>query len=531
MALPMMDFRVTAHWPIICLLLMVLAGCQHTLQKSGAQANKITSGKSLERWVETALTPYLVEQIGEHPRFRAQRIQVAKLEGNQPAPQMDALSARLREQINDVLLSLPSGKLAWQPEQLAVPTWDQPLLCQHAPPPHYLLGLEFQALEKNLWTLSVRALDLEEQSWVGGFGLRWRGRLTREQRNDLSKRYTDESLRGLRNLPFEMDQADLTARHLAHRLSCRLLQQQDNPSKLFLQPPSDDPFAQRTFSMLSHYLIQYREASIAADEAQADMMLAGELVSVDGPLKQLWVFARTTDGAAIPGLSAKAYVQLPQITAPQRTATPPDPEPVLASLATDVHTPPLKTRTQDTEVALQLLVPASPNHCRDKNPWRGGVHRAYTADRCFALELRVPDGAETFLIHRRADGSLVRLAPDRCRGLSHPGHRQGKLQTLRFPPHVGSGGTSILWKGPGVERFIALSLMPTLKNRPLRDHLLSLSGGCEHSHSSVFRGARAQQWLEELHQLARQLGPSVHWQEKLIGDTTLSLNQRREPFD
>lgn len=529
MSFPKCDQRAPSYWLAMWLLFLLLTGCQHAVQNSRAQANELPTGGSLGRWVETELTPYLVEQLGQDPLFRDQRIQVAKLEGNRPTAQMDALSAHLRNQINDVLLSLPSGKLAWQPEPFAGPAEDQPLQCLQAPRPHYLIGLEFQQLKGNLWSLAVRALDLGEQTWVGGFGLRWHGALTPEQRKALSQRYTDESQRGLRNLPFEMHQADLAARHLAYRLSCRLLKQQDNPTRLYLQPLPDDPFAQRTFSMLSHYLIQYREASIAADAAQADMLLAGEVLSVDGPLKQLWVFAQTPDGAAIPGLSAEAYVRLPRTPAPSTKASTAVTASEVVRLPANApglpRTDPPSTSSPSGEMGeeFQVLVPASPDHCRDRNPWHSGVHQSYTQPLCFALELRVPHGVQTFLIHRRNDGSLVRLAPDRCRGLSHPGRRQGELQTLRFPPLVGRGKTSILWKGPGVERFIALSLMPTLKNRQLRDHLLKLSGGCEQRNSRVLRGERAQQWLAELNRLAGQLGPTLYWQEKQIGGNTLSL--------
>ena len=74
--------------------------------------------------------------------------------------------------------------------------------------------------------VSVRALDVQAGEWVSGFSRNWSGSLTSAELRALQERRTDESLRGLRVLPFSTGQTDLAAAYLANNLSC-LLRQQD----------------------------------------------------------------------------------------------------------------------------------------------------------------------------------------------------------------------------------------------------------------------------------------------------------------
>ena len=205
---------------VFCLFTVALCACSAHAPRFRADDD------SLRRWVEKDLGPYLVEQLGRHPRFKGAPILVVKMAGADVQPEMDELTAEIRARLMDILIREPTVHLAWRPTQ---PPWEHhrtlaQVQCRARHATHYIVGIETRISRARELEVSVRALDLREGEWVRGVGRSWRGRASASQVAAFQRRQTDRYLRGLRVLPFTETEIDLAAEYLAHNLSC-LLQQ------------------------------------------------------------------------------------------------------------------------------------------------------------------------------------------------------------------------------------------------------------------------------------------------------------------
>ncbi len=526
---------------LLLVLWLLLSGCQpELLLPQFARANglhsvhdgnkRASTNDALERWIEQELGPYLVAQVGRHPRFQGQRLAVVKMDGAEVSPQMDQLTAHLRDRIDNILLTIPQSQLAWQAQDDPALNASGPLQCNRKQPLDYLIGLELKLLGRQRLDVSVKALDLDDRSWLGGFGKHWQGTITPAQQQALHSLQADESLRGLRELPFESHQADVAARYLAHGLSCQLLQQSTESGKLYIETEHTDPFVHTTFKLLGHYLAQYRQAAITDRRSDAELILSAERQPIHPQLDQLWVAARTHDGERIAGLTAETYVRpatasqpvavIPAATVaatqkpPQVNKPQPEPAPRATGIAEPVtvietpsppsgHRPP---RQRGPEL-LQVLVPSHLRQCHTRQPWRQGERHLPTDDfpgqaACFALQLRIPADQQAFLIKQRADGSLLRLAPDRCRGLVRTMDRRSGIDTLRFPSKYLSGSRAVLWPDINDAGYFAITAASGQAATQVRQQLTKLPGACDGSRGVLREAGQQQRWLQEMEDLA-----------------------------
>ena len=70
---------------------------------------------SLDKWLEDTLIPYLVQQFGEHPRFKGQPILLVRMHSDNVQPRIDELTDHIREKIIDSLVREPGLDLYWRP--------------------------------------------------------------------------------------------------------------------------------------------------------------------------------------------------------------------------------------------------------------------------------------------------------------------------------------------------------------------------------------------------------------------------------
>jgi hypothetical protein len=130
----------------------------------------------------------------------------------------------LRDRLRNSLADVPGIRIAWQPEQSALGTVNGNIDCAKDDV-HYFIGIELTEDRSGSLHVEVRALDIEDKTWVSGFSRSWRGPLSTPQRRLLRQPETDLSFRGHRGAPYEESQTDLLAAHLAHDLGCTLLRQ------------------------------------------------------------------------------------------------------------------------------------------------------------------------------------------------------------------------------------------------------------------------------------------------------------------
>jgi hypothetical protein len=305
------------HTLFALLVLLLAAGCsQNPLRLEG------NGGPSLQQWVDTDLAPYVSQQLGQHPRFKGEPVIVVRLDGDDIQPDIDGLTRSIRDQLMGSLLKTPGVHVPWQPQQQQVQhhrRLDQ-LQCGRSRDASYYIGIEIARTATAQFRVSVRALDVQASEWVSGFSKHWSGSLTANELRALQERRTDESLRGLRVLPFSAGQPDLAATYLANNLSCLLRQQDVEDLKIKVDTlASDQPQLRTLLQLIGNNLSRYREVQVTDTERQANFVLRGETHMVHPGLYQVWVILHPRDsGEHLAGMDTATWVSIPATGSPSK---------------------------------------------------------------------------------------------------------------------------------------------------------------------------------------------------------------------
>lgn len=290
--------------------LLLLAGCNQS-QLRPDQDNQA----SLQGWVDTELAAYVSQQLGQHPRFKGEPVIIVRLDGDDIQPDIDGLTRNIREQLMDSLLKTPSIHLPWQPQQRLAQHHRRldRVQCGRRHDASYFIGIEITRTVNMQFRVSVRALDIKAGEWVSGFGHHWSGHLTGSELRALQVRRTDESLRGLRVLPFSEAQPDLAATYLANNLSCLLRQQDVENLKIRVEPLASGLTQVRTLlGLIGNNLSRYHEVQVTDVDQQANFVLRGEIHMIQPGLYQVWVVLHPREsGMHLAGMDTATYIRIP----------------------------------------------------------------------------------------------------------------------------------------------------------------------------------------------------------------------------
>ena len=280
---------------LIALLLLLLAtGCSQQPLRPGPGA-----GSSLHEWVDTSLAPYVSQQLGQHPRFRGEPVIIVRLDGDDIQPDIDGLTRSIRDQLMDSMLTTPGVNVPWQPQQQPARHHRRlgQVQCGRIRDASYFVGIEITRTATAQYRVAVRALDVQAGEWVSGFSHHWSGSLTTAELRALQERRTDESLRGLRVLPFSAGQPDLAATYLANNLSCLLRDNSGEERLVHLTlPDTDDRQLRTTLELVGNYLARYRAVRLTDEASRAGLVLKGKRHPIHPGLHQIWASLRTREG-------------------------------------------------------------------------------------------------------------------------------------------------------------------------------------------------------------------------------------------
>jgi hypothetical protein len=408
---------------LLTLGILLSAGCapQPTRQAPG-------EASSLQRWLDAELAPYLADQLGRQPRFKGESVILVSLEGSDIQPDIDGLTRSLREQLMDDLLSDAAVTLPWQPQQ--PPAQHHRRLdharCERIRDADYYIGIEISRTGTAQYRVSVRALDVRAGEWVSGFGKSWSGALTPSELHARQERRTDESLRGLRVLPFSSAHPDLAASYLANNLSCLLVQQDEEDLVIYVESlQSDQPGLRTLLSLVGNNLSRYHEVRVTDVKKEANFVLRGEAHEVQPRLYQVWVVLHPKNsGEHLLGMDTDTYVSM--LLASERrghvrlAAETRSVRPAIAAMEL--------VRRQDTR--------GDTDSCTGPLETRSGD--AQRVDGCPVLELTVERADRVFVfVHGSRDG-MSRLSSGACsnggeNAADVPGKRTYRFPAGRFP--------------------------------------------------------------------------------------------------
>jgi hypothetical protein len=483
---------------------------------------------SLDTWVEKTLIPYLVEQLGDHPRFKGQPVLLVDMKGDDVQARIDDLTAQIRGTILDALLKKPGLDLAWRP---GIRAWKhhrslEDISCGDYRNIYYYVGIDcgLTTVERNLY-VKVRALNLPEKKWVSGFGRSWQGAPTMNQLAALDRGHPDDYLRGLRPLPFSGSQPDLLASYLAHNLSCLFQQGETEDLVVYVENTSTNAPSsfQTTLDLVGKYLARFREVQVTDDQDQANVTLVTEIHPIHQNLYQIWVSARHRIGKKyLSGAETEAYVLVDS----QKSS------PVVSTSSARPSKPALPSQmpriVPSVISSFDLLTPSSQALCATDNPWRGGARRLRSnghlpSGGCLSLEITLSTPAYVFLVGQNADGDLTRVYPSACSPYMGLEALRPSEKVLRFPPISDPQvGVLELDNSPGMERVYAVAITaPDLANR-FASRLEAIDGLCRpgrgFSDVSLTSNAghpyeRVQRWQTYLNLLSARYPEMMQWRE------------------
>jgi hypothetical protein len=474
---------------VFCLSLA--AGCAHSPYYSLPVAG---SEPALQDWVADELAPELARQLGEHPRFKGEPVILVKLEGPDVQPDIDGLTRSIREQLLDTLLRTPGVRLPWQPQHRQEQhhrRLDQ-VNCARIRDAHYFVGIEISPTANAQFRVSVRALDVRAGEWVSGLGKSWQGRLTPGEQRALQERRTDESLRGLRVLPFSSGQPDLAAAYLANNLSCLLRQQDEEDLVVYVEALKSEQAELRTLlELIGNNLSRYREVRVSDAKGEANFVLRGEAHKIQSGLYQVWVVLRPRrSDEHLAGMDTATYIRI----------TAADPHPARRAVA---HRQPAG---RPVIPALDLEEPQRGSSAREACRDQPG------SDGCQVLKVTAAEADGVFVFAHSADDGLIRVSPGTCRRGTELAGPAVIRRAFVFPG---------VFPGPRSSAFEQRSIYAIAVNdraleARLEQLLQALPDACDGAAGKALEGANLDRWLDELDQLMARNGERVAWSARRI---------------
>ncbi|HSD70969.1 MAG TPA: hypothetical protein VLB07_15530 [Woeseiaceae bacterium] len=467
-----------------CLLpVLTLAACMPAFAASRSP--------ELEHWLDQELVPYVADQLSTHPRFRNESLQFVVMKDSNPQPVSSALALALRDRLQDALMDTPGIRIVWRPEQ-SLPgriAGSGEVDCS-ADKVHYYIGLELTETRAGEFAFELRALDLEDRSWVAGFGKSWSGALTAAQHRAWREVATDQSFLGERDVPFTGSQTDLLAARLAHKLGCSLLQQVAG-EYIATSGAGEAGETAGMIELVTNNLAAYHALRVATDGSEANATIEARAHKVDEDLYQYWVTVRPNAAASdLKAISASAYVYIEE----QFNA---------AELVTAL--PPVSYTRQGAMLSgLRLVELDDVRSCSNRRD-------------CFALQTRSNEDAIVFFLNHQLNHGLVRLAGEDCTQRATArvirANESVNFSLLADAPGGGEWLPGEKWElSPSMDTYYVLAASDNKAARALARHVERLPLRCTASVRQGLKGGELQRWLAELETIADHWKTEIDWQ-------------------
>ena len=462
----------------------------------------------LDAWITRDLTPYVTQQLKSQPRFKNETIKFVVLADSKPQSASSELALGIRDRLRDSV-AIQSGVRVVLQRDISVASEPGNIDCTRDQA-HYYVGIEIAEDRGGLISVGVRALDIEDHSWVAGFSKSWRGFLDNTQRRQLQQVAFDSSLRGSRDAPYDESQFDLLATHLAHELGCSLLRQ--TAGEYVINGSTSQPDDEAEAAMLDlvrNNLADFRAVQYANTVGNANAVIDGKAHEIDDELYQYWVTITPKEVASeLSAISASAYIRIQDKYA-------------IAELIPSVTIPMAKTQSAFLS-PLKIVELRNPRSC---SSGKSTLHdsrvfnSSYTsaAVDCYALEFNSSSDSVVFFLNHQLNNGLVRLSGQSCADRTDAKIARINEQ-LHFPLPVdslmsGSWAVAESWQlNPDKDTYYVIAVTDTKAARALSQHIGKLPNRCSASVRSGIEGRELQRWMDGFASIAEHWQQAVDWQ-------------------
>ncbi|MGI9260820.1 MAG: hypothetical protein ACR2QR_02220 [Woeseiaceae bacterium] len=465
----------------------------------------------LDTWLGRDLLPYVRQQLTTHPRFRNESFRFVVMRDDSPQSEGSALAIGIRDRLRDSLIDAPGVQITWQADQpgVGLTAGSSGLDCTKTQA-SYFIGIEINENTQDRISVSVRALDVGERTWVPEFGRTWQGTVNHRQRRELRTVAQDPTFRGERYAPWDSSETDLMAAQLAYELGCSLLRQTAGEYVLAeMHSAPQDTAGNPLVELVGYNLAGIPSLQFSSTSEPPNAAIEGKAHQVDNDLYQYWITITPTDASSqLVALSADAYIRIPD----NYTAAKLVPGAIYEF-----------PKVEDGFLSSLRIVQLSQRQpCVSESPGlagatNSGTSRRYAAEDCYALQLQSKDDAVVFFLSHQLNNGLVRLADNSCSARSTARIAKSN-QDLRFPlplESLRSGSWSVAdnWPlHPDKDTYYALASSNSRAARTLARHIEQLPGRCTASIRGGLEGDELRRWLEELNEIVDRWESEFDWQ-------------------
>ncbi len=461
----------------------------------------------LESWISRDLTPYVTQQLTSQPRFRNESIRFVVLAAENPQSASSKLALSIRDRLRDSVAQEPGLRIVWQ-RDVTLASASANIDCTKDEV-HYYIGVEIVEDRGGLINIDIRALDIEDHSWVAGFSRSWRGYPDNVQRRQLHQEETDPSFRGERGAPYDESEFDLLAAHLAHELGCSLLRQTAGEYVVSgAASDSGDEAESVMLELVSNNLAEFRAAQFSTVQDETNAVIEGKAHQIDDELYQYWItITPKKAGSELPALSANAYIRVREKYS-------------AAALIPSINIPIVKNddgflgALKIVELRDTRSCPKENTAFRDSGVFNGS-HSSSAID-CYALEVDASIDSVLFFLNHQLNNGLVRLSGESCSARADASIARID-ETLRFPLPIDSlMSDSWLaadgWElSPDKDTYYVIAATDTKAARAMSQHIRQLPNRCTASVRSGLEGRELQRWLDEFASIAEHWKQAVDW--------------------
>lgn len=416
----------------LLVFLGLLSGCQSNNVRHGGAGNQ---SKELRDWVVNDLSPYLATQFSQGPKYNGESFAIVNIRGDDVQSGIDPLTRQVRAWMRDELLNTAGVMFPWMPSQRLPEHHRNPnnAFCGRRDQVHYLIGVDVSLTDEGKGRVEVGVLDAQEKKWERGLAKTWIGAFSDKQRSALSKVEPDESLRGLRVLPFTDLEPDLIADYLANNLSCLVrFSEYDNPIMHIERARGDSRELQSVVDLLGFYLSRLNEVRITDDPKHASILLSVKHYLIARDVYQIWIaLSPKGEGGRLSGMDTSAYFRMTKVFKPK--------EPVVSNAEAMydgeashfIHEENLGTYTP--EIAHFRIMGVHSLYCDSKdseqlNSYPIRAPYEISSNRCFMLDYQVNAAVDVFLLSFNNKGEHGRLSHVGSAGEVDPrGARQQRI--------------------------------------------------------------------------------------------------------